>query len=185
MKHVGKSYVKYIWDSSGTLISKSEVKLWDIDIKNLTVSHLKHTGCIHFRRDVHMQRACEYYYPGNFRIHYNDISVRFCPDYFTLGPSFWERVLFRIRRMRKTLLRIMRRRKFGGRRSVWHELDSSLPLSLSFRSTFEGSILISTLAAARSLSFSCRPTCPCPSSPTEPRWREGGTRQARKAAMLS
>ena len=30
----------------GTLISKSEGKLWDIDIKNLTVSHSHHIACI-------------------------------------------------------------------------------------------------------------------------------------------
>ena len=34
------------WDKSGTLISKFEEKLWDIDIKNITVSHCDHTKCI-------------------------------------------------------------------------------------------------------------------------------------------
>ena len=33
------------WDRNGTLISKSGGKLWDIDIKNLTVSHCHHIAC--------------------------------------------------------------------------------------------------------------------------------------------
>ena len=31
------------WDKFGTLISKFEDKWWDIDIKNITVSHCDHT----------------------------------------------------------------------------------------------------------------------------------------------
>ena len=34
------------WDRNGTLISKLWGKLWDIDIKHLTVSHCHHTACI-------------------------------------------------------------------------------------------------------------------------------------------
>ena len=34
------------WDKFGTLISKFEDKWWDIDIKNITVSHCDHTKCI-------------------------------------------------------------------------------------------------------------------------------------------
>ena len=34
------------WDMVGTLISKFEGKSWDIDIKNITVSHCDHTKCI-------------------------------------------------------------------------------------------------------------------------------------------
>ena len=30
---------------NGTLISKSEDNFWDIDIKNMTLSHLGHIGC--------------------------------------------------------------------------------------------------------------------------------------------
>ena len=33
------------WDKFGTLISKFEDKWWDIDIKNITVSHCDHTKC--------------------------------------------------------------------------------------------------------------------------------------------
>ena len=33
------------WDRVGTLISKFEYKSWDIDIKNITVSHCDHTKC--------------------------------------------------------------------------------------------------------------------------------------------
>ena len=33
------------WDKSGTTISKFEEKYWDIDIKNITVSHCDHTKC--------------------------------------------------------------------------------------------------------------------------------------------
>ena len=34
------------WDRVGTLISKFEYKSWDIDNKNITVSHCDHTKCI-------------------------------------------------------------------------------------------------------------------------------------------
>ena len=33
------------WDKFGTLISKFEDNWWDIDIKNITVSHCDHTKC--------------------------------------------------------------------------------------------------------------------------------------------
>ena len=33
------------WDKFGTLISKFEDKWWDIDIKNIKVSHCDHTKC--------------------------------------------------------------------------------------------------------------------------------------------
>ena len=34
------------WDKFGTLISKFEDKWWDIDIKNITMSHCDQTKCI-------------------------------------------------------------------------------------------------------------------------------------------
>ena len=34
------------WDKFGTLISKFEEKWWDIDIKNITMSHCDQTKCI-------------------------------------------------------------------------------------------------------------------------------------------
>ena len=34
------------WDKFETLISKHEDKWWDIDIKNITVSHCVYTKCI-------------------------------------------------------------------------------------------------------------------------------------------
>ena len=40
------------WDKFGTLISKFEDKWWDIDIKNITVSHCDQTKCI--------VKACRY-----------------------------------------------------------------------------------------------------------------------------
>ena len=46
---VGDPWVKPVfsgWDRVGTLISKFEYKSWDIDIKNITVSHCDHTKCI-------------------------------------------------------------------------------------------------------------------------------------------
>ena len=35
------------WDKFGTLISKFEEKWWDIDIKNITMSHCEQTKCIY------------------------------------------------------------------------------------------------------------------------------------------
>ena len=34
------------WDRVGTMISKFAEKLWDIDIKKITVSHCHHIACI-------------------------------------------------------------------------------------------------------------------------------------------
>ena len=41
------------WDRNGTLISKLWGKLWDIDIKHLTVSHCHHTACTYQNEELH------------------------------------------------------------------------------------------------------------------------------------
>ena len=54
MYHNSSLYLTYLsikprlsrWDRNGTLISKLGGKLWDIDIKHLTVSHCHHKACM-------------------------------------------------------------------------------------------------------------------------------------------
>ena len=40
-------YIKYVGQKVGHMMSKSEEKLWDIDIKNSTVSPLKKLSVLH------------------------------------------------------------------------------------------------------------------------------------------
>ena len=47
--HSSDKWVKPVfsgWDRVGTSISKFEDKYWDIDIRNITVSHCDHTKCM-------------------------------------------------------------------------------------------------------------------------------------------